>query len=271
MTDPPRVCVIADPFADAAMRARAATLAAELGVPRAMRDEAGPFDAALAVTPAGLELRVLRATGGGGEHAALMQGRPVRVDLSHIDITSGPGRSLRQPLLRAVGLRRGEAWRPRVLDLTAGFGEDAYLLAGMGCDVTAVERNPLMAALLRDAVERATADDDALAERLRVVRGEARAVLGAWRGERAEVVYLDPMFPGGRRAMERKPMRVARWLVGDDADADDLLGVALHHAMRRVVVKRPTHAPVLAGVEPVTSHRGKAVRYDVYTAAGAWA
>jgi 16S rRNA (guanine1516-N2)-methyltransferase len=71
------------------------------------------------------------------------------------------------------------------------------------------------------------------------------------------------MFPTGRKAAERKPMRVLRRLVGADGDAAKLLGHALQVARRRVVVKRPLRAPALGGT-PTTTHKGKALRYDVY-------
>ena len=81
-----------------------------------------------------------------------------------------------------------------------------------------------------------------------------------------DVVYLDPMFPTGRKAAERKPLRVLRRLVGDDADAGELLAAALRVAKRRVVVKRPLRADPL-GAKPTATHRGKAARYDVYATA----
>jgi 16S rRNA (guanine1516-N2)-methyltransferase len=83
--------------------------------------------------------------------------------------------------------------------------------------------------------------------------------------EAPDVIVMDPMFPQGRRAAERKPMRVLRMLAGDDEDADALLAAALAAGVHRVAVKRPLHAPPLdAGRAPGVVHKGKAVRFDVY-------
>lgn len=247
----------------AALRDRAAALAQELGVAAVAPVAAGRPPSttprlALVVTPRRLELRVL---GGDDE---LTRGRGVAAELDEIDVTSGPGRSLRTPLLRAVGIRKGEAYRPRVLDATAGLGEDAWLLAAAGCEVVAVERQPVIAALLRDALARVA--DRAAAGRITVVTAEAREAVARAADEAPDVVYLDPMFPGSakRKTAERKPMRVLRLLVGEDADADELLEPALRTARRRVVVKRPTRAAPLAGRKPTVTHEGRGFRFDVY-------
>ena len=54
---------------------------------------------------------------------------------------------------RAVGVKAGES--PRVVDATAGLGRDAYVLGDLGCEVTLVERSPVLALLLAHALERA--------------------------------------------------------------------------------------------------------------------
>ncbi|MBX3461518.1 MAG: class I SAM-dependent methyltransferase [Planctomycetes bacterium] len=164
-------------------------------------------------------------------------------------------------LAKAVGIRKQPS---QVLDATAGLGRDAYALAALGCDVTAVERSPVVAALLQDALTRA-AGDPAVA-RIRLVVGDAR---DAMQRARYEVVYLDPMFPERRKSAKvKKEMQYMQALLGDDS-ADDLLAPALACATRRVVVKRPVHAPTLAPA-PKPSHvfKGKSVRFDVYAVAG---
>ncbi|MEX0886965.1 MAG: class I SAM-dependent methyltransferase [Phycisphaeraceae bacterium] len=257
----PTIAIAADPADDAALAQRAAALGDELDLPVSH----GPPTAELLllVTHAGLALSATE-----GELAA---GKPMRIDLTRLDTSTGPGRSLRQPLLRAVGIRRGERWRPRVIDATAGLGEDAWLLAAAGCRVEAVERHRVVAALLEDAIARARQTAPDAASRITGRAADSRAHLAALAGaeltERPDVVYLDPMFPVARRARERKPLRMLRRLVGDDADAGDLLAVALAAATRRVVVKRPGKVAALTERAPSATHRGRAVRYDVYAAA----
>ncbi len=187
---------------------------------------------------------------------------PLHPQLTNLDAASPAGRSRRQPLARAVGLRRGQPL-PRVLDATAGLGEDAWLLASWGCAVTCCERNAVVAALLDDALRRAGRQHPETAQRITLWVGDVRA-LAASVLEAVDVVYLDPMFPPGRKTLERRPLRLLRGLVGDDADAAALLTWARGLSIRRVVVKRPRRATVLAEAEPAVVFHGKAVRWDVY-------
>ena len=56
-------------------------------------------------------------------------------------------------IAKAVGI--GPGIRPYVLDATAGLGRDAFVLAQLGCTVRLIESQPIVAALLVDALERA--------------------------------------------------------------------------------------------------------------------
>ena len=263
------VAVTADPPHDPALAAAARRLATRLALP--LIDQPHEHVHLLVVVTADqLQLRVLH-----GEPGAV-GGRPVAIDLLKLDTRSPAGARLRQPLLKAMGLRKG-APRPRVLDATAGLGEDTWLLASAGCRVLAVERSEIVAALLEDALGRAATHAPDAAQRVELVNADSRPLLDAWAQShetalppaaqafgRPQVIYLDPMFPAQRRAAERKPMRVLRQLVGQDTDADELLALALAAASWRVVVKRPLRAPTLSPQKPTVVHRGTSVRYDVY-------
>jgi 16S rRNA (guanine1516-N2)-methyltransferase len=168
----------------------------------------------------------------------------------------------KQPLARAVGMHRGIR---RVLDATAGLGLDALTLAVLGCEVTAVERHPVLVALLRDGLGRA-ANEPALQEavaRLTLEPGDARQVMPALAPQRRpETVYLDPMFPRKGSAQVKAHAQALRALVGPEED-QELLVAARACASRRVVVKRHPHARPLGG-KPDLVVTGSRVRYHVY-------
>jgi 16S rRNA (guanine1516-N2)-methyltransferase len=240
------------------VRARGESLARSLGLPVVEREHPD-LDLFLVVDGAGLSL-LHRSPDG------LMS---ARVDLvaSGVDEASRRGAGLkREPLARAIGMPK---LRPVVVDATAGLCRDALRMAVWGCSVTAVERSPVLAALLADGFERAVRVPrlaDIIGSRLSLVVGDSRSVLSRMSGEgRPDVVYLDPMFPSRRKtsAKAKKEMRIFRLLVGDDVDAGELFEVALAVARRRVVVKRLRSAPVLGRGADV-SYGGKIVRYDVY-------
>lgn len=176
------------------------------------------------------------------------------------------GGGLSQAIARAVGLKHSPELR--IADLTAGLGEDAFVLAGLGASVVMVERHPVVAALLEDGLRRArqvapNADILAAVERLMLVVADARTWLA--QAPPPDVIYLDPMFPERHKsALVRKEMQVLQLLVGADDDSDELLEQALERARYRVVVKRARHAPPLAGREPSFAVVGKTTRFDVH-------
>lgn len=201
----------------------------------------------LAFTSARVELRLVGKKAPG----------PVWIELAGGDVArrvAEPGFAS-SPLARAVGATKGR--RPRVVDATAGLGTDAALLAALGCDVLAVERDPVLAELWRDAIRRGAPDN------LRFGARDARSVLADARPP-PDVAYLDPMFPPrNKRALVKKEMQVLQRLhAGAPDDAADLLAAARAH-VGRVVVKRPKHAPDLA--DGVTNRWvGSVTRFDVY-------
>lgn len=199
------------------------------------------------------------------------KGKPVCRDLHKLDTQSPAGRSLKQPLVKALGIKKRSDPPLRVIDATAGWGEDTWLMLAQGCHVYAMERNPVMAALLENAIARATTTEPYNQWHVQVQCGDAIEQLSKWAiapplpglWSEIDVVYLDPMFPAGRKTAQRKPMQVLHDLVGEDLDAAALVPLALEVAKKRVIVKRPPKAPALLA-NPIVSHHGKGVRYDVY-------
>lgn len=243
-----RVDALGDEYAELAT-----TWAGRLGLPRA-----GDAAYALQIGVQGLQFVEL------GPHAA----GPVRVDFVEGAVAHRRqfGGGAGQMIGRAVGLQPGI--RPSVLDATAGLGRDAFVLAELGCAVTMIERQPLIAALLEDGLRRASLDPEVapIVARMPLLMGDAIELLRGWRDEAPQVIYLDPMFPHrDKSALVKKEMRLFRPLAGDDDDAPALLAAALALATHRVVVKRPRKAPAVAGAKPSYVFEGKSSRYDVYT------
>ncbi|WP_100639990.1 class I SAM-dependent methyltransferase [Marinobacter salexigens] len=176
-----------------------------------------------------------------------------------------------QLVARAVGLQKTKAGL-HVLDATAGLGQDAFVLAGLGCKVSLFERNPVIHALLADGLARAALNMDCapIIARMTLRSGSsidwlANAEDQSDATHAADVIYLDPMFPQrDKSALVKKEMQVFRTIVGDDDDSEALLAAALKVAKYRVVVKRPRKAPAIPGPEPSTRIEGKSSRYDIY-------
>jgi 16S rRNA (guanine1516-N2)-methyltransferase len=174
-------------------------------------------------------------------------------------------RRIGQPLAKAVGIKRG--YRPSVLDGTAGFGDDGFALASLGCSVTMIERSPVIWALLADAVARTTDNqvigaifDRHVTLKLADTIDYLSSCLDIY-----DTVFLDPMYPSTpKSSLNKQKMRMLREVVGDDHDGSQLLSAALHGARKRVAVKRPIRATTLDDRKPSFTISGKSSRYDIY-------
>lgn len=192
---------------------------------------------------------------------------PIRVDFDNTALSYrqrfGGGR--RQAIGRAIGLKSDV--KPTVIDATAGLGKDAFVLASLGCEVILVERNPIIFSLLADGVRRYVLSNNEIADRMSVIHSDSKTFLQNIQNHRkVDSIYLDPMYPHRRKsALVKKEMRILRQVVGDDGDITNLLNIAVCCPVDRVVVKRPSTAPVIdANIQPNHAISTKNTRYDVY-------
>ncbi len=176
-----------------------------------------------------------------------------------------------QMVAKAVGIQG--SLRPQVLDATAGLGGDAFVLACLGCEVTLLERSPIVHALLADGLRRAKifaeqADYELLEilQRMQLLAGDSIQYLAQPSLAAAQVIYLDPMFPERQKtAAVKKEMQLFHGLLGVDVDDHALLQAALDKAIFRVAVKRPRLAPPIGDRRVNLVLEGKSCRYDIYT------
>ena len=188
--------------------------------------------------------------------------RGLRIDLLDASVDKRAAGGRRSPLAGALGLRRHPG--AQVLDTTCGLGRDSATLAALGCQVVAIERHPVLFALVADARERARLAAPAwLANWPTLIHADARAWLTVADAAPFDVIYIDPMFDTPRR--KARPQKALAWmheLIGTDGDAAELLACARTRATRQVVVKQHARAAPLA--KPDRQVEGKAIRFDIY-------
>lgn len=179
----------------------------------------------------------------------------------------GGGRG--QTIARAIGIKQGKPV-PSILDATAGLARDSYVFACLGCNVTLLERSPVISALVKDGIERASLNvefNDILKQGFTLHNCDAlEYIQSIEKDNKPDVIYLDPMYPDKKKsASVKKNMQILQKLLGHDMDTAEVLSAALGKAMKRVVVKRPKGAPELKIDHPPTlSYESKSTRYDVY-------
>ncbi|MCX7120663.1 MAG: class I SAM-dependent methyltransferase [Gammaproteobacteria bacterium] len=182
-----------------------------------------------------------------------------------VDFLQGPlnhrrhcGGGKKQSIAKAVGIKSKQ--KLHVLDVTAGLGRDAFVLATLGCDVMMCERSP------SDGLLRAQQEYWFQQLSLKLINVDALNYFSQLDEKNyPDVIYIDPMFPEKTKsALVKKEMRILREVVGDDVDAEALLPAALKIAKKRVVVKRARLAPLLCNQKPDIVFEGKSSRFDVY-------
>lgn len=212
-----------------------------------------------------------------GDHISIQQGGKKAPGPVFVDFVSGASAHRRkygggkgQSIAKAVGI---SSYKPTVLDATAGLGRDGFVLATLGCDVTLIERHPVVYLLLKSGLHCAQGEAEIadIMERMKLLQGNSIELLADWFKlgyAQPDIVYLDPMFPHSSASAEaKKEMKLFRSLVGADLDEDELWAQADTIARCRIVVKRPAKAPPLAGRAPSYSLAGKANRFDIYSKA----
>ncbi len=193
----------------------------------------------------------------------------------HVDLDSPAMRRRRteslksQNLGKALGLKR--MVEPSVLDATAGLGVDSLLMAAAGCNLTMLERSPVVHALLADALLRARSGEAEIKDivsRMTLIRGdflEHEFEGDSSNGKGYDIVYLDPMFQGKKNsARAGKSMYLLQQLITDHSDEELMLEKALGIANKRVVVKRARLTNLAGNRKPDISFSGSSNRYDVY-------
>lgn len=209
-------------------------------------------------TPEGLTLNVMDGD----------QPKTLRIDFAdpHLQFRIKRARHQGDPLLKAFGLKPNQD-PANIVDATAGLGQDAFLLAALGHHQVALfEKHPDIHALLADALQRARLQVDLsdIINRMTLYSGDACQRLLELNFQ-PEYVYLDPMFPEKKKsALSKQSMEILKQIC-DLSEQPELLTVARQIALKRVVVKRPIHAPPLGNQTPSFSHRYQSCRFDVYT------
>lgn len=145
----------------------------------------------------------------------------------------------------------------QIMDCTAGFGKDSYLMSLTGSKIIAYESNVLMYALLKDGLNRSDINNIILRKKdaLREVKTTD-----------CQVIYIDPMYPATKKsAKNNKHMMFLQAFVGHQAQmAEELFTQAKQSNAKKIVIKRPVKASYVLDKKPTSQIIGKAARFDVY-------
>jgi len=168
-------------------------------------------------------------------------------------------------LSKVIGIKK--SYFPSILDVTAGLGNDAFMFSFLGCQVTMIERNPIVAALLKDGLQRGYEDKKIgywLKKRLRLIVEDSFNMF-KMPISKPDIIYLDPMYPSHhKKSLPKKNMQIFRKLIGYDFNSEKLLNISRKLAKNRIIVKRPHYAKPLSEdkVNFIITTRNH--RFDIY-------
>ena len=163
-----------------------------------------------------------------------------------------------QPLRKAIGYKGSPL---KILDITAGWGQDAWLLAELGCEVTAIEKNELVFIFL-DFLNKKPRPE---AGKLNFILDDSLHYLKTVKADnKPDVIYMDPMFQPNKKAASGKGLWILQQITEtNEKKPIELFEEALNKSRKRIVVKRgrrekPFKGPLLC------SFSGRAIRFDVF-------
>ena len=168
-------------------------------------------------------------------------------------------------LIKAAKLK-GMDHTPIAVDMTAGLGEDAFLLAGAGCKVIMFEQDEVIASLLEDAIKRGKeiVEIKDVMDRMTLIKGDSIEGVKSL-DIIPDIVYLDPMFPQRQKSgLIKKKFQIIHELEKPCSNGADLLNAAISTKAKKIIVKRPQKGENLVDIKPNYTISGKAIRYDVY-------
>lgn len=167
------------------------------------------------------------------------------------------GRKLGPAPKELLGRALGKEANQLVWDLTGGTGRDGLSFYNWGHKVVMFERNPIIAALLIDALRRYPILND----RLTIVHGDAHL---SDHSDVPTAIYYDPMYPEDiKKSRPRKEMALFKVITGGDDDQDDVIEWALNSGAKRIILKRPIKASE-GSPKPTASFKGKTIRFDLW-------
>ncbi len=184
---------------------------------------------------------------------------PISAELGSAYWSKRKSEGKKQGLVRACKPHVGM----KIIDITAGWGRDAAVLASLGAEVLMLERHPVMVALLADALSRMT-EQDRQQMSLSLCAEDAYSFLYSLeKKDYPDVIYIDPMHPERTKsALVKKEMQVLQQMIDPDENAHELIQLAITRAKQKVVVKWPQKSKSLLSAN--SSIEGKTIRFDIF-------
>ncbi|MDE0092320.1 MAG: class I SAM-dependent methyltransferase [Oligoflexia bacterium] len=179
-----------------------------------------------------------------------------------LDFSKSKYLSHNQTLVQAIGFKNIPL---SILDITAGWAKEAFLMSQLGCQVTAIESNPFVFYLVQESLEYSKVDVNQLRIRLDNSLNYLKSLKNSY--HYPDVIFMDPMFEGRKKSLSKKSLRILKEIVGKTTNKQTLFNSALLKAKKRIVVKRHKLDKPLQK-NALCSFKGHSICYDVFNPKG---
>ncbi len=147
--------------------------------------------------------------------------------------------------------------RSTILDGTAGFGRDGYLLDSMNHEVTMVEYSTIVSILLKNALQRS--DNNSI----KFFHGNTYDFI-KYSSRRYDYIYLDFMFNKLKNnSLSSKNDETLKLVSFTNNDKNKIIKLAQKKANKKVVVKEPSNSSSYLS-KPNHTIKTKLLTYNIY-------
>ena len=148
----------------------------------------------------------------------------------------------------------------KILDCTAGFGHDSYLLRSLGFNLVMIEKSPIISLMLKHAVEKIQKS------KFYLYHGDALDFLNHT-DVVFDYIYFDFMFNRNKnKSLSSKNDEALKILAENDNNREELVDLAITKCREKVVVKGPIRGSNEIKLKPSYSITSKLLKYDMYLA-----
>ena len=144
-----------------------------------------------------------------------------------------------------------------ILDCTAGFGRDSFLLDSMGHDVTMIENSPIVAMLLKNALRRSNNIN------IKLFFGNAYDYM-KHSNEKYDYIYIDFMFEKLKnKSLSSENDEALKMISFNDNDKNKIIQLAQSVSNKKVIVKEPRNT-VSGILKPNYIIKTRLLKYNIY-------
>ena len=196
------------------------------------------------------------------------QGKEFYIDFNNNDILNRINPKIKKcNIIQAIEGRCKD--KLKVLDTTAGLGTDTFTLAARGHKLIAIEKDPYIFLLLKDALSRTKQIDylQTIVENINLLNDDSvHYILNI--NDHYDCIYVDPMFPPRKKSAKVKQnMQLLHQIAFNDEQANNKLleNIFRTKKTKKIIVKRPINSNFLCDKKPSSQLKGKTNRFDIYT------